>query len=245
MWEETLRKVLTVFKPQELVREVDGRSYKVRPDENGIALGDMILAPEKPTLKLKTLTGFVDAYKAGIDGFDDKAAIHVVDHSTVALVSLAAGDDGRRHEWMRAVCEEVNPFPFDTYQVPEAFILSLQSGFLPTEETVRLQRLASSLTTENAVQTADDGLSQVVTVKQGAVTRATVELPPRIPLYAYRTFREVDPVKSEFLVRLKGEPNQLPKVGLLQIDANKWKHDTVLNVAAWLHKRLEKSIIIA
>jgi len=241
---EVFKNALDLLKPQALDHVVEGRHYVVEPESDGLKLGSLIVPPAKPTLQLATLSGFVDAYNSSIDEFKD-AAIHVIDHSTVALISLKADDQGRRHEWLRTTNREVNPFPFGKYQDPESFIINLQSGFLPEEDIITLQRLASSLSTENSIGTQDDGISQTVTVKQGSVTKVMVELPRRIKLRAYRTFREVDPVASEFLVRMQGDPGKLPTVALIEIDANKWKHDTVLMISNWLRKRLEKAIIIA
>jgi hypothetical protein len=245
---EFMNEVLDRVKPQPITVEVEGEHYAVMPSEDGPSLGVHVRKPApvaKPTLKLATLTGFVDAFKSTIDEFPAEVAIHVIDPTTVALISMRADEFGQRHEWMRATCMEQNPFAFDTYQVPETFLISLQSGFLPTENVIQLQRLASSLTTENSVGVADDGMSQVVTAKQGTVTRNAVTLPPRIELFAYRTFREIDPVASDFMVRLKGDPGKLPSIGLLQIDAGKWKLDTMGLVAKWLSNRLPEDVVIA
>jgi hypothetical protein len=244
MLQEFAEYLLTRLKPQPVTQEVEGRQYRVSPDSNGLKLEGLITPPERPMLALCTLTGFVDAFAAKIDEFPAEVAVHVVDHLTVQLVSLRADEYGRRHRWLSAVCAEKNSFPFDQYVTPETFLLSLQSGFLPTDDVIQLQRLASSLTTENSVGTADDGLSQVITVKQGTVKRDTVTLPPRIPLFAYRTFREIDPVSSEFLVRLKGDPGKLPAIALLQIDANKWKWDTMRVMAQWLKKELPDGTVV-
>jgi hypothetical protein len=227
---------------------IEGENYKVVPGEDGPTVGDLIRLPAPiatPTLKLATLTGFVDAFTAKIDAFPAKVGVHVIDHLNVALISLDADEFGRRHEYLRATCSEVNPFPFNSYQQPEPFILSLQSGFLPTDNTVKLQRLASSLTSENSIGVQDDGLSQVVTVKAGTVTRETVALPPRIDLFAYRTFREIDPVRSDFMVRLKGKPGEIPTIALLEIDGGKWKLDSMLLVAKWLQHKLPEATVIA
>jgi hypothetical protein len=245
---EFAQDVMDRIKPQPISVTVEGEHYAVVPGQHGPALGAHIRLPvpiATPTLKLATLTGFVDAYNAALDEFSETAAVHVIDPITVALVSLRADEFGRRHEWLRAVCGETNPFPFDTYQTPEAFLINLQSGFLPTDNVISLQRLASSLTSENSVGVADDGLSQVITVKQGTVTRDTVTLPPRIELFAYRTFREIDPIASDFMVRLKGKPGELPTIGLLQIDAGKWKMDTVGVVSKWLEAALPDAVVIA
>ena len=222
---------------------VGGVNYRVSADRT---LGEPIAPPAKPTLKLVTLTGFVDAYKAAIDSFPSKVAVRVRDHLSVDLVSLEADPVGGRHVWLTATCPEVNPFPFDTYQVPEMFLINLQSGFLPTDNVVALQVLASTLTNEGAsIGTQDDGLSQTVTTKQGSVARAEVKLPPRIQLLAYRTFREIDPIASEFMLRLKGQAGQLPNIALLQIDGGRWKLSTMQVVALWLRKQLPDATVIA
>ncbi len=223
---------------------VDGRTYAIKENRT---LGEYVRPPapiDKPTLELQTLTGFIDAVKAKIDSFDEKCAVLVDDFENVALVSLEADEFGRRHEWLRATNQENAPFNFDTFMVPETFIIALQSGFLPTDNTVQLQRLASSLSNESVISVQDDGLSQKIETKQGGVTRGQVELPPRIPLMAYRTFREVDPTTSEFMVRLKGQNGQLPHIALMQIDAGRWKYDTMLMVRNYLAERLPKDTVI-
>lgn len=219
--------------------------YKVNSDGT---LGELVreAAPiAKPTLEVSTLTGFVDAYKAKLDGFD-KAVVQVVDHKTVRLVALEGDAFGRRHEWLRAVCCEENPFVFGEFMQPEKFLINLHQGFAPTEEVIKLQRLASSLSAENSVATSDDGMSQVVTLKQGAVMRTTVELPTRLPLAPYRTFREVNPCFNDFMVRMKGVKDSLPTVALIEICGGKWKLDTVHEIGKWLRKHLpETATVIA
>jgi hypothetical protein len=234
-------------KPQPLTVEVEGEHYKVQPGQHGLAVGDHIRKPApivKHTLELQTLTGFVAAYKAKIDNFPDTVAVHVIDHRSVALRSLEADEFGRRHSYLFSVNGEQNPFRFDQYMIPEDFLIALQSGFLPTDDVIKLQRLASSLTSESSVGVQDDGLSQTITVRQGAVTRQSIDLPPRIRLFAYRTFREISPVESEFMVRLQGEPGKLPKIALPEVDAGRWKLDTMTLIARWLTDNLPDGAIV-
>jgi hypothetical protein len=246
MFESAIEYLKQRFIPQPLTLKVGAQEYKVQPGEFGPQIAELIVPPAKPAVRLESLTGFIDAYNAKIDGFyPETSAIHVIDYKTVALVSLLADSNGKRQEWLRAVCTEDNPFPFNQYTDAEQFLLNLQSGFLPTENTISLQRLASALSNDSSIATQDDGMSQTVTVKQGAVTRDSIPLPPRIELLAFRTFREIDPIASEFMVRLKGEPGKLPKIGLLEIDAGRWKHDTMRLVKGWLSTSLPDAVIIA
>lgn len=230
--------LLGLLKPKHpVVHQVHDATYKVNSDGT---LGDLVREAtpvDKPTLELSTLTGFVEAYKAKLDGFE-KSVVQVVDHRTVRLIALEGDTFGRRHEWLRAVCLEENPFVFGEYHKPENFLINLHQGFIPTEEVIQLQRLASTLSAENSVATSDSGMSQTVTVKVGAVTKSTVELPTRLPLAPYRTFREVTPCLTEFLVRMRAVKDSLPTIALIELCGGKWKLDTVHEVGRWLKKHL-------
>jgi hypothetical protein len=241
---------------QTLVKEVEGFFYKVEPNgppngpAAGLALGAQIVKPHpvapvaKPTLKVVTLTGLVAAFKAGIDGFPPKVAIQVIDPVTVALLSLEADEYGRRHEWVRAICGEATPFQFDSFQNPEKFLIDLQSSFLPTENVIALQKLASSLSTESKITVQDDGFSQQVEVREGGVTYSAIAVPARIELYVYRTFREIDPIRGEFMFRMRAEKDSIPKVTLMDIDAGRWKLNAMGLVRSYLEKHLGKDAVI-
>jgi hypothetical protein len=235
-----------LFYPAPIYCIVDDRKYAIRHTEEGPELSALIVPPAKPTLALCSLSGFRDAYEAGIDDFlvSGKTAVQVINHETVALISLEADEFGRRHEFLRSTNRESSLFPFNSYQAPEQFLLSLQMSFLPTEEVIQLQRFASSLTNESSIGTQDDGYTQVVTAKQGAVSRSEIPLPKRISLLPYRTFREIDPVQSEFIVRLKGEPGKLPTIALVEVDAGRWKHDTALLVKRWCVANLPDGVVV-
>jgi hypothetical protein len=243
MFEEAIKSLKSVLHPQKTYEVVQGRTYMVTPGEHGASLGGLVAPPSAATLVLVSLTGFIDAFKAKIDDFGE-AIVQVVDHERVVLLALRADEYGRRHTWLHAKSLEQNPFPFGQYQVPEAFLLSLQGGFLPTEAVIQLQQFASALSSESSISTQDDGFTQVVTVKQGAVTRGTSEIPKRIKLMPYRTFREIDPVESEFIVRLRGKQGELPTIALIEVDAGRWKHDTALMVKRYLAKHLPEGTVI-
>lgn len=242
---EWVGEITGLLREQPLQEKIGDRHFKVVPGENGLVLGDEIkpkVAPLWPTaVQLKTVTGIVDAVTQGLDdmkGTGIRFAVHVKDTNSVAIVSLDADEFGRRREWAVATCEEKNPFPFDQYISSETFLIKLQAGFMPTESVVALQRLASNLTSETSVNVQDDGFSQQVIFKGGGVQTGSVDVPKRLKLLAYRTFREIDPIESEFTVRLKAEKDDVPTIALLQVDADKWKHDTIRVLHAYLTRKL-------
>ena len=247
MLTELQQYLLGLLKPKNpITHEVHDQPYKVCVDGTlGAAVLD-VPPLESALFSVETLAGFVDAFRADIDKFSGlRPGIHVLNHRTVSLVALDGDRFGRRHEWLRATCQEAQPFVFGEYQAPEKFLITLQQGFLPTEEVVSLQRLASSLTTENSVSTSDDGMSQKVTVSGGSVSRSLVTLPTRIPLAPYRSFRELTPCITNFMVRMKGEPGKLPSIALIELDAGKWRLDTIQSIVQWLRAELTDAVILS
>jgi hypothetical protein len=105
-------------------------------------------------------------------------------------------------------------------------------------------KLCSSLKAGTTVDVADDGFSQKVVVQGGGVTHAEVQLPPRIGLRPYRTFREIDPVESDFLLRFKARRDDVPQIALFAVDAGRWKTDTAIAVRDWLTANLPKDTVV-
>lgn len=233
--------------------EIKGDHFAVKGDGT---LGDAIhpVLPKAPVatpvLELSTLSGLVAAFKSNVDGFnEDKGAyaIQVESFDCVALVSLAADEWGRRHVWARTKSTEINPFKFGEYLDPETFLITAQSGFMPIDgHYTNMLRLCSSLKAGSSVQVSDDGYSQKVVIQEGGVSHGEISLPPRISLRPYRTFREVDPIESDFLLRFKAQKDSLPLVALIPVDAGRWKTDTAHMVAAWLRRTLpDNATVIA
>lgn len=243
-----------------IVEVVGDATFAVKADRT---LGDVVRPPApiaKPTLILATLTGLVDAFNANVDGFSNyvantdpkiatapvPVAVHVEGYDSVALVSLAADEFGRRHVWLRAKSAETNPFQFGVYYSnPEDFLIAIQASFVPTDNLNTLLRVCSNLTAGSSVSVADDGFSQKVTLQDGGVTRQGVEIPPRVSLAPYRTFREVSPIESDFLIRMRGKKDALPEIALFPVDCGRWKHDTALAVKAWMQAALPAAVVIA
>lgn len=230
--------------PKPVTHLVGSQPYAIQ--ENG-TLGFPVreLAPQwtKPTLHVSTLDGLIGAIQSGLDDMPSEVALHVQDPTTVAVISMKADEFGRRHLWAQATHKEECPFQFGKYYDPEAFLLAFRASFAFNEAAVKVQRLLSTLSSESSVSVSDDGISQTVTAKVGAVTRASVELPSEIPLIYWRTFREADPVESKYMLRLKGEPGKVPLAALFEVDA-RWRLDTVESVARYLAAALPGAIIL-
>lgn len=249
MLEELFDKVAALFdRGRPVTTVIDGKTYAVENHQYGAKLGAYVPPvppPAAPFLPLLTLTGLVAAYKAQIDSFPAEVAVQVENHAAVALVSLRADEFGRRHVWLRATAANENPFRFGQYLQVEDFLIALQSGFLPSDNVTALSRLCSSVTAGSSVNVADDGISQTVTVIEGAMQRSNIDVPNRLPLAPYRTFREITPVASDFLLRMKPVKDALPTVALLEVDGGRWKLDTVLAIGDYLRAALPEATVIA
>jgi hypothetical protein len=250
MFKDVIQYLVGLLHPepeQTVSKEIEGFHYRVVPTQHGLEIGPQIVKPHPvppvatPVLQLATLSGLVAAFTSNVDKFASKgaSAVQVESFDSVALVSLEADEFGRRHVWARAKSNEVNPFKFGEYLEPETFLITAQAGFMPIDgHYTNMLKLCSSLKAGSSVQVADDGYSQKVVIQEGGVTHGEVELPPRVALRPYRTFREVDPVESEFLLRFKAQKEALPLAALISVDAGRWKTDTALVVADWLRKNL-------
>jgi len=231
---------------QPVTHEVAGQPYAVNEDGT---LGEPVraLAPQftKPTLRLLTVSGLVAAFNAGLDALPVKDVAFVVAGPTsVKVESMKADEFGQRHVYAQADHVENSGFAFGKLYDPEEFQVAFRAGFYFNEYAEKVIQLCSFLTAESSLSVADDGISQVVTVKQGGVSRSAVELPPEIPLVPWRTFREVNPVESKFLLRVKAAPGKLPQIAIFEIDG-KWKLDTVAAIHKYITKELPSAVVIA
>lgn len=114
-----------------------------------------------------------------------------------------------------------------------------QMAIVPEDGNYKaMLQVCSNLKAGSSIQTADDGYSQKVTVQEGGVERGSVDLPPRITLKPYRTFREITPVGSDFLLRFKAVKDSLPSVALISVDGGRWKMDSVVAIGEWLAANL-------
>lgn len=215
--------------------------------DNGRQLGSVVQPLRPQPLRVSTLTGFVDAIRAGV-GSDSAPAplVHVEDYLTVSLKARNSDPWGGRDVYVVAKHEPVQAFTFDHYYAdPARFIIGLQVAFLATEELLWLIRVASSLKAGNSVQTSDDGFSQTVTLKAGEVSTAEVQIKPRIRLVPIRSFSEINPADSEFLIRFQQTPQGSPSIALFNVDGTKWKDETMLSIRKHLEAQLPDATILA
>lgn len=190
-------------------------------------------------ISVLTLSGLIDLVRRQIEGFKaDAVLLHVVNHSTVELKEITSDKWGRRKVYATAKVPEYSGFRFGEYHAHEDFMISLQAGFVPTDDSEYLIKIAASLTAEVVTNSEDNGIAQNVGLRRGVVLKSTETLKSRVLLAPFRTFREVDQPKSEFVFRVKQNGSEIPKLGLFEADGGKWKVDAIANVAQYLETQL-------
>ena len=116
----------------------------------------------------------------------------------------------------------------------ERAIVELQSLYAITEDRDYLLSLLSRIDVNQGVSSVDNGISQEVSVKTGAVLKEQQTVQPIVHLQPYRTFLEVEQPASDFLLRLDkdGRP------ALYEADGGAWKLEAKRNIAAYLGEQL-------
>ena len=135
-----------------------------------------------------------------------------------------------------AKCNALVPcIPFDTYMNVEDFQITVQSMFADSPNRALVLQLSGSLRREQSTETADDGVSQKVTINRGVATADNVIVKNPVVLRPLRTFYEVDQPDSPFILRF----NEDAEAALFEGDGGAWKLEAVANIHRWLIEKLE------
>ena len=89
-----------------------------------------------------------------------------------------------------------------------------------------------------SVQLSDDGITQQVVAKQGALLAADVKVSPIYQLAPFRTFIEVEQPESEFLFRVSDKNI----FALYEADGGAWKIKAKANIRAFFANAFAQEI---
>ncbi len=199
--------------------------------------GEVKLPPADPLgtpIGLATLSGLAEFVAANVDGLDLSKHLVVVD--SPLLVQLIGPRTGRRHR--RQILVECKPdiprFEFGKWLGFESFNIALQSQFHYRDDDRKalLQAIARIKSGTDVVQ-EDNGTSQRVQVTKGIDLVVHLELPNPVTLAPWRTFVEVLPVESKFILRCREEGRGV-ELALFEADGGFWRIQTVERIKATL-----------
>lgn len=196
-----------------------------------------------------TLTSLVDYIKESREELRDRMIVQVVSPTEVQLYSGLLEERDRE---MLFVANALLPrFEYGSEYEQEAFLVSMQSCFLPTEHRTAITALASNIVNTQSAAYSDDGISQQAVMKTGITTKENVEVPNPVRLIPYRTFLEVEQPESEFVFRIGEGRGGAPVFKLVAADGGLWKSQAMASVKNYLVEALadipdrEKITIIA
>jgi hypothetical protein len=238
---EALQYLIGLGKP-EIVRE-DGQVYsnvKLFP-----------VTPEEPkTLVVHTLTGLVDFVKeCGGKVVDDAKEfdpiVHIDDFNIVNLRSALLPKHGRRLNFIRA--EAIPMFGDERHLLGcpvRDMIVRLGTSFAPNDDRSMLLKLLGNISDNSSVKTLDDGITQQVEVKLGISLKGVAQIPNTVDLLPWRSFPEIEPQPSKWLIRIDRIENKGPLVSLYEVNREQWRSATIAAIGGYLRKALEHEDVV-
>ena len=130
---------------------------------------------------------------------------------------------------------EGSRFNFGSGYDYERFVIAIRSQFIQTPNTANLLQLLKKVSNIESVETSDDGITQSVVAKQGAML---AKISPIIRLAPFRTFIEVEQPDSDFLFRISDRN----VFALYEADGGVWKIKAKKNIRAFFEAALGDEI---
>ena len=190
-------------------------------------------------IEVNSLTGLVDYIKSQFDKTEkesmEEMLLHVESPIEVTLLSKLNAD--RKRESLIKSSAILDKFPFGRFMHSEQFNINILSLFDRTDDAEAILECSSSIRIDGGADLRDNGVSQQVTVVQGAKA-GTAEVPSPALLKPFRTFLEVDQPESQFIFRLNGDG----ECALFEADGGLWKYEAMENVKSYLETKLKDEI---
>lgn len=242
MIKEAIKYILDLnTRPEERIVRIDdslGEERVFTYDNDGVAREiKPIDGKAKESLYINTLSGLVSYLRSNIERTDHELFIQVYDEKTVYLKGRL--DEEGQRETLVTVNAIVPRFDFDRFLDTEQLIIALQAKFVKTEDRDILLKVIGNVKEENVRQTGDNGISQVVTIKNGVASAADVLVPNPVALAPYRTFVEVEQPVSNFIFRMKDGPAG----AIFEADGGMWRNVAIANIQKFLVAELESEIM--
>lgn len=194
-------------------------------------------------LEFFTLAGVVDYINANTEGLiptdGSRIILQVEDQSKVILLSQPSENKKARHIIAKAVAH-VPGIEFGRYMDTDSFNTMLLSKFIETDARKLLFAVVKSMTKQQSAQTTDDGVGQVVTVKEGVSMASNVTFQNPVPLRPRRTFTEVEQPESNFTLRVDEDAN----AALFESDGGAWKNEAVAKIKEYLQLHIDNPAVI-
>lgn len=203
--------------------------------------------PSAKTLTVSTLGSVRDYLTANRDGLAlEGLQLHIVGPARVDVLGPLDARARVREMFVAAVAADLTDGFLGRYMPLEEFILGLQVRFADADDRGRVLGLLSNVKHETVKSALDDGMTQIVSARQGVALVSDVAVPNPILLTGYRTFRDIPQPSSLYVLRVQaGRSGGLPEVGIFEADGGAWKLSTIARVAEWLRAEVPTAAILA
>lgn len=214
-----------------IIENSDGKEFY---DRNKYSLTEVDGIKYAKTLEVHTLTGLVGFLKEKFDGeiLGEKLLIHVASPEEVSVYSVL--NEERKRESVIMASAVMKRYPYGMFLDSETFIINIMSFFERDNNSEAIRKCASAIRIEGGGDLVDNGVSQIVSVKQGAATVGHAEVPSPIELRPYRTFLEVEQPQSPFVFRIDKEG----RCALFEADGGMWRNHAIENIVNYLYEEL-------
>jgi hypothetical protein len=204
-----------------------------------------IVQPSVPDpLLVESLSAIVEYIKSAVDGWprtDTDWFVHIEDPSQVRIC-----DSIHSMRTLRAVrliaSTPIERMIFGQWQDLEDFIIELQSRCTDTSDRSMLLQVLGNVDAQEVRTNADDGVTQMVSVRRGIHLAAGVSIANPVHLAPFRTFTEVAQPISPFILRLRGTEHK--QAALFLADGGAWEAEAVANIRDYLDNCLPEGTII-
>lgn len=212
-----------------------------RENINGIEYCDKDLKalrpPKAEPLKFQRLQALADLVLH--EWADWGSFVHIVSPTRVDYLGVLDQEFRDREYFATATFESVFTLGVrGAFHPPENLVIALQAEFNETEDLARLREIVGNVAAEMVQSASDDGISQVVAVKQGITLVGKKPIENPFKLAPHRTFSEVEQPASIFILRARSQDKGLPCFALFEADNQRWKLDAIGAIKAWLTERL-------
>ena len=184
-------------------------------------------------LLFKSIQGLLEYIKSDHDCTYDNSFIHIVNYKRIEFMS-PLNDDNQREVY--AICEpDVIDIRFNQFLDRETFNIMLQTGFVGNDDLKEILRYIGTMSDKEVRTVADDGIKQEITIKSSTQGLIDVFIPNPVILRPFRTFVEIEPVESKFVLRLKEGGG----CALFEADGGAWKIDTMGALQTYIEDTLQ------
>jgi len=232
---EALKYAVELREGQDVIYEEE---EKVFYDVSKAHLVELDPIKRAETLTVNSLSGIIGYLKSNFRQLESKSKLllHVESPTKVVIYSLL--DKDRKRESLIQANALLDVFPYGRFMNSEDFIINVQSLIQRDLDAEAILACASSIRIEGGGDLIDNGISQTVTVKEGAATLTKAEVPSPAELRPYRTFLEVEQPSSPFVFRI----DKIGNCALFEADGGIWKHTAMENIHEFLKNELSQFI---